>query len=314
MKNIINKLKIVTIALLAISVSSCDKVLDDDLTDFGTGTNFVGFTGSSYNLAVVADGSAVSTGIPVVIDGPSVPKINSDITVTFSVDPSSTAVEGVNYTLNSNTFTLSPDDGDSFAGSLPITIITEGITPPLAKAPTLNLTITDISNGENLVINDKSQSVAVSINYSCAFDISNYEGTYIATTDEFGIYINGPQAFQVVAGPGDNQITLVDVAAHPEMYDVVVDVDPATGALTVPNQTLLNYNNFGATQYGELSLEGGGPSGVGSGFCIGEIQITALYTVGAGSFGEFTLVFEKTAEPGSGTDSETDTDTDTDTE
>lgn len=307
MKTINYKLKFLILAVLTLSLGSCSDVLDDDLTDFGNGPNFVGFTGSSYSLGVVADGSTVSTGIPVVVDGPSVPNINGDITVTFTVNPSSTAVEGVNYTLASNTFTLSPDDGDSFRGILPISIITEGITPPLAVAPTLNLTITEISGGENLVISDKAETVDVTIGYACPFNIKDYEGTYMATTDEFGIYLSQPTPLKVVAGPGENQITLVDVAGHPEMFDVVVDVDPASGDLTVAKQPLLNYNNFGSTQYGELRIEGGGSSETGSGFCLGKLEITGAYTVDAGSFGEYTLVFEKTA--GAGTDTDTDTDT-----
>ncbi|TLP75645.1 hypothetical protein [Maribacter sp. ACAM166] len=116
----------------------------------------------------------------------------------------------------------------------------------------------------------------------------------MATTDEFGIYISQAEAFEVVTGPGTNQVTLVNVAAHPEAFDVVVDIDPVTGGVTVPKQVALNYNNFGSTQYGDLSWEAsGGSSGSTPGNCIGIIDFTATYTVGAGSFGTFRTVFEK---------------------
>ena len=133
------------------------------------------------------------------------------------------------------------------------------------------------------MINEKTQSTG-DLGYACPFSIDDYAGMYVATTDEFGIYLSNVVPFEVIVGPGENQITLVDVAAHPEMYDIVVDVDPATGDLTVPKQPALNYNNFGATQYGELRWEGTGSSGTAGGFCIGELSITAAYTVETGRF------------------------------
>jgi hypothetical protein len=296
MKNKIFNYRIIFIAVVSCFMfSSC--VVEDDQIDFGTGTNFVGFSGSTYALNVEADGTAKSTGIPVSIIGPSVANVNNDITVTFQVDPSSTAVEGVNYTLESNTFTLSPQEAvDSFTGMLPITIITDGITPPLDVAPILNLSILEFSGDNNLVINDKTSTVTVTIGYACPFDVKNYEGTYAATTDEFGIYISDVVPFEVVAGPGDNQITLVNVSAHPEKYDVIVDIDPATGKLTVAKQPALNTNNLGYT-YGEMRWEGSGTSGTAGGFCIGELSIKATYTVDAGSFGQYKTVFSKIANP-----------------
>ena len=294
-------LQYLAVIALAILCSSCDALLDQDITDFGQGSNVVGFASNATTLTVPADGTDVPSSIPIYIIGPSVSNINSDITVSISIDPSSTAVEGVHYRLDSDTVTLSPSkdnlspsgSGVRFEGMLPVTIITEGIVPPIADPPVINLNITDITTDANVVINDKTDTVVATIGYACPFDIDNYTGTYLATTDDFGIYIGQPMPFEVVAGPGPNQITLVDVAAHPEMYDVVVDVDPATGDLTVPKQPALNYNNFGATQYGELSWEGSGTSGSTPGNCIGIMDITAAFTVDAGSFGEFELVFEK---------------------
>lgn len=298
------KLKIIALALLTLSFSSCDALLDDEVTDFGTGTNLVGFASNSTTLSIVATGEDVSTGIPVSIIGPSVANLKNDIIVTVSIDEDANretikdttkviAKEGVNYRLDSNTFTLSPDGtSDRFEGMLPVTIITDGIQPPLDKSPVLNLKITQISSND-LVINDKTTNVSVIISYSCPFDINNFAGTYLATTDEFGIYINDPVPFKVIVGPGEKQITLVDVAAHPEQYDVVVDVDPATGKLTVPKQPALNYNNIGATKYGEMRWEGSGSSGTSPGNCIGLLSITADYTVDAGSFGQYNMVFTK---------------------
>jgi hypothetical protein len=299
----IYKLRYIALILLTLNLSSCNEILDDEVADFGTGPNLVGFASNSTSLGVVASGEDVSTGIPVNITGPSVPSLRGDIMVTIAVDAEANAEtakdttkivaqEGINYRLDSNTFTLSPNgSGDLFTGIMPVTIITKGLQPPLDKSPVLNLKITEISSND-LFINDKTKNISVVISYSCPFDINNFAGTYLATKDEFGIYPNGPVPFQVVVGPGENQITLVDVAAHPEKYDVVVDVDPATGDLTVPKQPALNTNNLGYT-YGEMRWEGSGTSTTSPGNCIGILDITADYSVDAGSFGQYNTVFTK---------------------
>src|SRR5690606_6902100 len=193
----------------------------------------------------------------------------------------------------SNTLTLSPDGSDLYEGNLPITILTDGVDTPVNVAPVLKLSITQVTSEGNVVINDKTENVSATIAYTCPFDIADYAGTYLATTDAFGIYIAETLPFEVVVGPGENQITLVNVAGHPEEIDVVVDVDPSNGNLTVPRQPVLNYNNFGATQYGILSWEGSGTSNPSPGFCVGVLDLTNGYFVSAGTFGQFRTVFEK---------------------
>ncbi|MGS2738897.1 hypothetical protein [Sinomicrobium sp. M5D2P17] len=289
--NILIKIKSISFLLLiSFSLNSC--LLDDDVTDFGEGVNLVGFSSEAVTVKAEANGEEVPGQIPVRIIGPSVNTLNGDVTVTVSVDPSSTAKEGVNYRLDSNTVTLSPDGSDVFEGVLPVTIITDGVETPVDEAPILNLTVTDVSSDSDLVINGKTSNVSATIAYTCPFDINDYAGTYLATEDEFGIYISEPKPFEVIVGPGENQITLVDVAAHPEKYDVIIDVDPETGDLTVPKQPALNTNNIGYT-YGELRWEGSGSSAPSPGHCSGVLDLTSAYTVNAGSFGEFRIVFEK---------------------
>lgn len=283
---------LLVLALSAITLSSC--LLDDTKTDFGKGSNFVGFASPTAIVSAVATGGEVNTTLPVQILGPSVNKLEGDITVNVNIDPSSTAVEGTNFRLTTNTITLSPAGEDLYTGEFPITIITEGIeTPYVGDSPVIVLNVTEIGTTENVLINDKTKQVRATIAYSCPFAIEDYEGIYLATTDEFGIYIGQPAPFEVVAGPGENQITLINVAAHPEAYDVVIDVNPANGNLTIPRQPVLNYNNFGVTQYGELSWEGTGTSTTISGACIGVLEMTNGYFVAAGTFGQYKTVFTK---------------------
>ena len=294
MKKIFNRLPYMAAVLLMFSVSSCEPVIDEDLTDFGTGPNLVGFSAPSITLSAVTNGEEYTRSIPISIIGPTVGQLNDEVTVEVAVDEGSTATEGVHYVLPNNTITLTTaeDNSDVYVGSLPITIITDGLQAPLDETPVLNLTITQINTDGELVINEKTENVAVNLAYACPFNISDYTGTFVTTTDEFGIYPAGPTPFEVVAGPGENQITLVNFADHPEEYDLVIDVNPETGELTVPKQVALNTNNLGYT-YGPLSMEGSGTSGAAGGSCIGEFGFTAAYTVAAGSFGQFELGFER---------------------
>ena len=300
MKKLVYNLRIFTVLFLLLGLSSCDALLDDELTDYGTGPNFVGFADTELTLSAVTDGESYERIIPIAIIGPSVPSIDGPVTVTVSVAPSSTAVEGTHFVLDQTTVTLTPSESedDLYIGELPITILTEGIQAPLEEAPVLVLNLNSVESEDDVVINDKAEVAAVTLAYACPYSIEDYAGTYIATTDEFGIYIGETTPFEVVVGPGENQITLVNFANHPEEYDLVINVDPATGALTIPKQEALNYNNFGATQYGVLSMEGTGYSMAANGFCIGEFGYRARYTVAAGSFGNFRLAFEKLPEEG----------------
>ncbi|MDT0642321.1 hypothetical protein RM553_05695 [Zunongwangia sp. F363] len=298
----LNKYFLFTV-LLSVSLTSC-LVDDTAISDaYDEGANLVSFTDESLTLSAETNGEEYQRSIPIDIIGPTFDEIEEPVTVEISVDPSSTAIEGVHYRLESTTLTISPDD--DLPKALPITILTDGLQAPLAETPVLNISITEVSSDADIVINGKNDELSVLLAYACPFKIEDYEGTYIATTDQFGIYTGDPVPFEVVAGPGENQITLQNVAGHPEEYDVVVDVDPETGNLTVPYQPALNTNNIGYS-YGELRWEGSGSSSASPGNCIGNLDITSAYTVDAGSFGSYRTVFEKVQEEG--------TDTDTDTE
>jgi len=60
------------------------------------------------------------------------------------------------------------------------------------------------------------------------------EGTYKWIKDPFpyGIQTSQDRTFQIVAGPGENQITCVDAFGYPQKFDMIIDVDPATGIAT----------------------------------------------------------------------------------
>ena len=111
-------------------------------------------------------------------------------------------------------------------------------------------------------------------------------GTYKITVDDFETFLDDG-IFQIVAGPGTNQFTMVDIFGHPEIYDIIIDIAPATGNITVNKQAAWNCANFGCG-FGVGSVEGTGLAFT----CVGALTFNLEHTVSLGSFGSFALKAE----------------------
>lgn len=124
---------------------------------------------------------------------------------------------------------------------------------------------------------------------ACPFVASEAtSGNYLIVTDDFETTIDPERPIEIVAGPGENQVTFINLFSHPEGYDVTVTVDPATGAATVAKQEAWHCNNFGCA-FGVGSVQG-------SGFffsCSGFLTLDLTHTVDAGSFGTFKLELQR---------------------
>lgn len=113
--------------------------------------------------------------------------------------------------------------------------------------------------------------------FVCSFDANSTIGTYQVTSS---VWEHNTGTFEVVAGPGENQVTLIDFLGHGAMdgnnYDIIVDVDPASGQATVEPQLAWDSDNYG-WGYGPITGEGGGY--VLS--CSGTISLDLTYCVPA---------------------------------
>lgn len=177
MKNIIYKFKFIAVAVLALSLGSCDTILDDEITDFGTGPDFVGFTRSTATAPVEVDGTTKEYNATITLFGPGLFEFTEDVTVTYEVDQAnSSAQAGVHYDLGSgNTVTLTKEN--EYTATVPVTIYTEGVEPPVLE--TLALEITDVStSAPDVIISDTGDSLIIDISYICFADLS---GTYTMT-------------------------------------------------------------------------------------------------------------------------------------
>lgn len=157
----------------SLALSSC--LVDDEAPEdaFGAGPNLVSFTSPDAGFAAIADGEEWQKSIPVEVVGPTKRTLDKEITATISVDPASTAEEGVHYRLESNTVTLSPDE--DFTANLPVVMLTDGIATPIEEAPVLILNIDQVSGADNIEKNGRLSSIEVGFNYLCPHDI---EGSY----------------------------------------------------------------------------------------------------------------------------------------
>jgi hypothetical protein len=160
-------------ALAGFIAPSCvDDTAPEDA--FGTGPNLAAFSRSTMNFSVVATGEEYVQEVPVKVKGPSTREITSPVTATISVDPSSTAVEGVHFRLDQNTVQISPDN--NLLAKLPITVLTAGVDAPLAETPVLVLKVSGATGANNVIAG--GQTVSINLNYLCD---SNLQGNYIVT-------------------------------------------------------------------------------------------------------------------------------------
>jgi hypothetical protein len=91
----------------------------------------------------------------------------------------------------------------------------------------------------------------------CPFVTADAVGTYTITRDDFEVAFDPTYKPEVIAGPGPNQVTIVNMLSHPPGFDIIVDVDPATDVATVKSQEGWNSANYGLP-FGNILLEGGG--------------------------------------------------------
>ncbi|OUR91384.1 hypothetical protein A9Q87_10510 [Flavobacteriales bacterium 34_180_T64] len=236
MKNYIKYLSILCVSLL---FTAC--LVDDDAASDNNdqGPNLVGFLDSSVNASVAADGSTTDILMTVTFSGPTSSQFTGDFDVTISVDPSSTAIEGTHFMLPSNTLSLSAST--NYIANLPLTILTEGILPPLDVNPVLTLVISEISDG-SIVPNGRTSSIDITIEYLC---FSPVTGRYRAVSAEY--YRIGELNFTESDWPDETEIIFLCGTTYRVLEyfgaeafndnEWYFDIDPDTGEITYPATT-----------------------------------------------------------------------------
>ena len=136
--------KIILLASIAFVSFSCNKD-DSNLEDENliNTSKVIGFSNSFETVAYFSDEGIVEKSFPVDVinQGSGIP-FNEAITVTYTVDAASTAVEGQEYSFVDNSRAVVIAPGQSF-GSLPIQVNTGQLNPTMKTELILNLTAVD---------------------------------------------------------------------------------------------------------------------------------------------------------------------------
>lgn len=132
--------KFLTLAIACAALISCT---DDDIRtehQLDSGPKVIGFNSSFESVAYFEDLGAVERNFPVNIIGTGNGQLSSsDITVTYEVDPSSTAVEGTEYDFIDTSGMVTIPAGSSF-GMFPLLVNTGQLDPVQKTELVLNLT------------------------------------------------------------------------------------------------------------------------------------------------------------------------------
>lgn len=240
-------LKKISLALFSIALLfSCVK---DDVEDFKSGPHIVGFKNSSSSYIYTdADVNPVQISEPIdLIGGSNGTPSDSNISVQFSVDASSTAIAGTDYTVNVTGNQVTIPAGSDFV-LLPITInplVLPGNTPK-----TIVINLTQVSSN-NATISDSDKQITITIakcesalagNYSLEVTridngaVYNYTTETITSTGNLGEYITSSTSeFGDLALGG--------------LYDLTDDGAPRNGflfkdvcqSINIPEQNLGDY-------------------------------------------------------------------------
>ncbi len=180
----------------------------------------------------------------------------------------------------------------SFVGEIPITTFATTNFPPTGSQ--LILELEEVEDTE--FIQDAKTTLTLGFLVACELDVSASVGTYQITRDDFGTSVNNG-TFEVIAGAEPNQLIMVNPFGHTnpatgaQDYQVVITINPTTGAATITRQDAWHCDNFGCG-FGQGRVE----SVAGTGFvfsCLESMQFTLRHTVNAGSFGNYAFAAEK---------------------
>lgn len=239
MKKTINKYKFILIALLAFGASSCDALLDDEITDYGATPVLVQFEDPAFTAFFLqTDAKPVYTyEVPVTLIGGRNQPINQSVEVTVAVAEESTAEEGVEFNLVDNTATIAAGE---MTGTVTIEVISDNLDPFDPK--TLVLEIVEISD---LTISEVDDT-AIILQAACELDLSSFYGTYDAVQ-------NGDTEYTVTIseGPEENTLRVKGLYNRPNGETVIeLSTDPTDPDVIYRSQefeaALYNHSTYGA--------------------------------------------------------------------
>jgi len=219
MKKYIIKSKLIALLLLTIAFSSCDAILDQDKTDFGKGPVLAQFVKPSVSANFIKDGSVASYNVPLTIIGGRNEPLSVPVEITISADASSTATSGVEYTLETTTFTIPA--GEMMVNAQ-IKVNTASLDPFNPKTLVLKID----SSSESVSETNKTSVVLQAV---CSLDLSGFVGNYTSTTTRLA----GSRTATVALGPVPNSLIVTNSEGYgTDTVIIVLNTDVTNPTIT----------------------------------------------------------------------------------
>lgn len=167
---------------------------DDDTESYDNSAYLVGFENATATRSYVTTGDVVPLNVPVLLlGGMTGLPVESDVTVSYSVDPSSTATEGLEFSFVNAGGSVVLPAGGTFA-NIPLSINTANLEAgPEVTPKVLVLNIDTATSTDNVLVAQQFKQIVITINGLCFSDL---EGNY-------GLVVSYPATGAVYNMPGE---------------------------------------------------------------------------------------------------------------
>lgn len=189
-------MKRIFLSMLACSVLAVS-CTDDDVQTYDNSAYLVGFENSTAVRSYVATGDVVDLNIPVLLlGGQTGTPVDSDVSITYSVDASSTATAGNEFTLVGGNSIVMPA-GSTFA-NIPIQINTANLEAgPDVTPKVLVLNIDTATSADEVVVAQQYKQITITINGLCFSDLAGMYTVSVVRQDTGAVYsLPGDELFQ----------------------------------------------------------------------------------------------------------------------
>lgn len=274
MKNKIFNYRIILIAAISsFMFSSC--LVEDDNLDFGDTPVLVQFESTAATAIFIKDDVNPETftyDIPVVLIGGKNQPISQSVDVTVSVDPSSTATEGVEFNLLDNMVTIPA--GETSA-SIQIEVLSGNLDTEDPKTLVLKI------ESSSLTISESSKT-SVEIQAACPFDITGFYGTY----DASGNVLTGGSDYvvEVSEGPAENTLLVKNLYNGSGETVIELSTDPTNPTIIYRSQEF-DAPLYVHPSYGDLWTTTLTPETSNYGSCDNSLYLEFRRCVSIGCFG-----------------------------
>lgn len=179
--------KIKYFVLTILSVAFLQSCVKDDVENFSKGDYSVGFRNAQGSYIYTDDDvNPVQIAEPInLIGGSNGTASDEDIVIPFTVDPSSTAISGIEYTINATGNKVILEAGTDFV-MLPITVNPNVLPGNVPKTIVINLGEAQSPRGNAVVASDK-QTITITI-AKCASDLAGNYSLTVTRQDNGAVY------------------------------------------------------------------------------------------------------------------------------